>query len=236
VKRFLAVANFSKHQHYKDRNPPWIKFHTSTLSNYAIASLPDAAQGQLFKLWLVASRHDNRIPYDLKFIKREIRANGRLYIRELIASGLLELCEQDASTALAPRARSRESEVETETETDPTAAPADIVRTPGEIAFLATVPPDKRIIWEHILNGWRVGLGTPRMKPFSDDDISAGLLEYLAKTTTPDFSPRHVCTFPEQIRERREESEPRRIRGPQHIIAPVSDFMDGAEEDFRHAL
>jgi hypothetical protein len=75
----------------------------------------------------------------------------------------------------------------------------------GEVAFLAKVPKEKRATWRAILKGWREGLGTPRMKPFTDDDIRAGLLEYIAKTGEDrDFSPQHVVTFPEGIRQRRE--------------------------------
>lgn len=103
-------------------------------------------------------------------------------------------------------------------------------RTDGEVAFLGTLPPEKRGTWERIFDGWRQGLGTPGMKPFTDEDISVGLLEYLAKTTAPDFSPQHVVTFPAGVKERRERV--RILKGPQ----PVSDFMAGAEEEFRDAL
>ena len=106
--QYLAVKDFEKFQHYKDRNPPWIKLYASVLSNYVITSLPDAAQGQLFKLWLMASRHENKIPYDLRFIRQEIKPTGRLFITELIASGLIAVCQHDASTTLAPRALARE--------------------------------------------------------------------------------------------------------------------------------
>lgn len=131
--QFLEVKDFEKTQHYKDRHPPWIKLYYSDLSDYEITQLPDAAQAQLFKLRLVASRHDNRIPYDLRFIRREIKPTGKLYIEELLASGLLAVCQQDASdllasdkknasTVLAPRARSRETEGNVVTPTQPVGA------------------------------------------------------------------------------------------------------------------
>jgi len=32
--QFLAVKNFERFQHYKDRNPPWIKLHAAVLDDY----------------------------------------------------------------------------------------------------------------------------------------------------------------------------------------------------------
>lgn len=146
--QFLAVKNFEKFQHYKDRNPPWIKFHFSTLSDYAITSLSDAAQGQLFKFWLLASRHDNRIPNNPTWLRREIKANGPLKLKELLASGLLELREHDASGSLSltrADAPSQEAEVEKEgeTEKEKTTATAREV-SPGRQMLIASLPEPSR--------------------------------------------------------------------------------------------
>lgn len=84
--------------------------------------------------------------------------------------------------------------------------------TEGELAFFAAVPPEKRGYWEAVCRNWRNGLGTPGMKAFSPDDISIGLLEYLAKTDKPDFTPQYVVAFPDGIRARREEG--RVVRPP----------------------
>lgn len=86
--KFLTVKNFERFQHYKDRAPLWIKMHTSVLSDFALLSLPEAAQAQLFKLWVLASRMDNRIPNDRKFIAAQIFAK-KLYVAELVAAGFL---------------------------------------------------------------------------------------------------------------------------------------------------
>ena len=64
----LVVLNWGRFQHYKDRNPPWIKFHTSLLDDYEFQRLPDAAKWQLLLLWLVAARQDNRIPDDREWL------------------------------------------------------------------------------------------------------------------------------------------------------------------------
>lgn len=118
--RTLSVKNFEKYQHYKDRTPPWIKLYNDLLDDYEFGSLPDATKWHLIAIWLLASRSDNRIPYDEAWISRRINANGNLDLARLINSGFLivnqELPkpEHDASRAL-DLARSREGEGEADT-------------------------------------------------------------------------------------------------------------------------
>jgi hypothetical protein len=134
----LAVKDFEKFQHYKDRHPPWIKLYRSLLDDDELAALPEAAQMQLVKLWLVASTCDNRILFDRRRIVQRIGAKSRLYLDELIAGGWLLIVEENASedasngasnhasNALGltrADARSREVEGETETEKEQTKPP-----------------------------------------------------------------------------------------------------------------
>lgn len=109
--KYLVVKDYAKHQHYRDRNPVWIKLYVALLHDFTFLALPEAAQAQLVKIWIMAAKTDNRIPHDPKFIARAIHATGKLYIPELLASGLLAECEQDASLETE-----REGEEETETE------------------------------------------------------------------------------------------------------------------------
>lgn len=118
---YLSVKNFERFQHYKDRAPPWIKFHASTLDDYEFAQLPDASKGHLLSIWLLASKLDNRIPNDAKWIARRINATERVDIELLVRAGFLS--EQDASGTLATRTQDacleteeRERREETETE------------------------------------------------------------------------------------------------------------------------
>lgn len=99
-------------------------------------------------------------------------------------------------TSLEPRAY---------TQSNSSSTPSYVL-TDGECAFLAALPDEKRPRWEMQFRNWRQGLGTPGMRPFTDDDISVGLIEYLTKVDNPDFSPQHVVTFPERARARREQA------------------------------
>lgn len=115
----LLVKNWTEFQHYKDRNPPWIKLHRSLLDDYDFARLPDASKAHLMLLWLFASQNGGKIPEDAKFLQRKLGlekppdlkafVNQRLLIPEQDASKPLSDCEQCASDVQA-LARSQESE------------------------------------------------------------------------------------------------------------------------------
>ncbi|WP_420335553.1 hypothetical protein [Roseibium sp.] len=119
----FSVKNFEKFQHYKDRNPPWIKLYNELLDDYEFGCLPDISKWHLIAIWLLASRSGNRIPMDERWVAKRISANDELNLQVLFDFGFLvenqELrnVEQDASKRLA-LARSRETETEGETEAE----------------------------------------------------------------------------------------------------------------------
>ena len=125
AKQFLRVKNFDKFQHYKDRNPPWIKLYNDLLDDYDFSCLQDASKLHLLMIWLVASRTNNKIPIDTKWIERKINATESVNLDELLASGFLEKheenqklhnVEQVASTTLSKRKQDDCLEGETERE------------------------------------------------------------------------------------------------------------------------
>ena len=121
---WLTIKNWNTFQHYKDRNPPWIKLHRAVLDDYAFAALPDAQKAHLVLLWLfAASQAAGSIPNDAAFLSRKLGTTEAIDLENLVNAGFLIL-EQDASNVLAERkqdaciplalARSRESESEAE--------------------------------------------------------------------------------------------------------------------------
>jgi hypothetical protein len=106
VKTF-SVKNFERFQHYKDRAPPWIKLYNELLDDYEFGRLPDASKMHLIAIWLLASRSDNKIPYDAAWVARRINANTKVDLTLLACSGFIVVdqqvqgVEQDASNALA---------------------------------------------------------------------------------------------------------------------------------------
>jgi hypothetical protein len=103
----FSVKNFERFQHYKDRSPPWIKLYNELLDDYEFGRLPDASKMHLIAIWLLASRSDNKIPYDAAWVARRINANTKVDLTLLACSGFIVVdqslpnVEQDASKPLA---------------------------------------------------------------------------------------------------------------------------------------
>jgi hypothetical protein len=120
----FSVKNFEKFQHYKDRSPPWIKLYNELLDDYQFACLQDASKLHLIMIWLLASRSDNRLPYDPAWVAKRINATAKVDLDALARSGFLivnqalQSPEQDASKPLAECLSRERDRVETETETE----------------------------------------------------------------------------------------------------------------------
>ena len=102
MKKYFSVSNWGEFQHYKDRNPPWIKLHNQLLDNYEFENLTDATKGHLLCIWMLASRTNNKLPYDHSWIKRKIGANSTIDLKSLECSGFIEVqgVERNASMML----------------------------------------------------------------------------------------------------------------------------------------
>jgi hypothetical protein len=88
--QYLRVRNWEKFQHYKDRQPPWIKLHVSLIDDYEFTVLPDQIKYQLMGIWMLAAKTDNKIPVDAKWIRDKIGVKGKLNLDVLLAAGFLE--------------------------------------------------------------------------------------------------------------------------------------------------
>jgi len=119
--RHFRVRNYERFQHYKERLPPWIKLHYTILDNYEIYSLDDATKWHIVAIWLLASRHNNRLPFDPAWIGHRINAQTPVDLDRLISLDFIE--EIDDSILLASLKQDRLSETETETEADPPTVP-----------------------------------------------------------------------------------------------------------------
>ena len=107
---YIKICNWKKHQHYKDRNPPWIKLHNDLLTKYKYRCLQDASKLLLISLWLLRCKQNGDIPKDLAYIREITAIKGKINLQPLIKAGFIE-CYSPASKPLAPK-----TETETETE------------------------------------------------------------------------------------------------------------------------
>lgn len=118
----LKPKNWMKFQHYKDRNPPWIKLHKEMLNDPDFMSLSLACIGLAQLLWLLASESktgeidasEKKLTFRLRKPWSEIKKN----LNTLIDSGFFVVLA-DARGVLAYDTEScSEGETETETETE----------------------------------------------------------------------------------------------------------------------
>lgn len=106
----LFVKNWKEFQHYKDRNPSWIKLHKRFLDDYVFHRLQLASRALAPMIWLLASEsEDGSIEYDLDEIAFRVHSTkdevnnaltplidaGFIYV-EQVASEPLADCKQSA--------------------------------------------------------------------------------------------------------------------------------------------
>lgn len=128
MKTSLTVKNWEKFQHYKDRNPPWIKLSTSTFQDYEFGKLHDASKLLAVCIWTLASRSkDGQVPYDFEWIKSQCNLSSVVKLdnlKELIkhgfiidASEMLAECKQvaipETYSEYSKEAYSKEAETDT---------------------------------------------------------------------------------------------------------------------------
>lgn len=119
---YAKIVGWEKFQHYKDRNPPWIKLHRVILTSYRFARLPDVSKAHFYGLLLLASENNGLFPSDPDFLAEALHATEPVSLGPLVSAGLIRYvasCKQDDSNTLSfARSRETETEVETETETE----------------------------------------------------------------------------------------------------------------------
>jgi hypothetical protein len=105
----LIPNNWHDFQHYKHRNPPWIKFHKKLLDNMTFQRLPVASRAIAPMLWLLASESENGLieksTEEIAFRLRMAEKDVLTAIKPLIDNGffndadnVLASCLQDATT------------------------------------------------------------------------------------------------------------------------------------------
>ncbi len=104
-KRYLCVRDFDALQHYKDRNPIWIKLYNSILEDYEFARLPDATKFHAIGLMLLASRLSNRFPDDADWLAARIDASEKIDVELLIESKFLEIIREEKATTNARKSK-----------------------------------------------------------------------------------------------------------------------------------
>lgn len=98
--RYLRVKNWGDLQHYRDKEPKWIKAYAKLLHDGRFQELDEPVQYQLFRIWLVASQSSRftfdetgrRVPvvaYDERTLRRAIKTLKKIPLEMFVREGWL---------------------------------------------------------------------------------------------------------------------------------------------------
>lgn len=99
---YLEIVKWREHQHYTNRNPPWVKLHTKLLENDEMRELTCTARLLSLLLLCVAAKRDNRIPESAPWLSVEVGLPPRAITKaldELLAVGYLKRTRSASSGA-----------------------------------------------------------------------------------------------------------------------------------------
>jgi hypothetical protein len=102
--KFISVNGWEKFQHYKDRDPPWIKLYRDILTTESWVLGTDLSRLVQLASTLLAARYKNKIPLNWPLIKRvaSLDCGEKPFleaISHLVATGFLTVEEDQAVTS-----------------------------------------------------------------------------------------------------------------------------------------
>lgn len=110
----MKIKNWTKHQHFKDRKPPWIKLYRDILDDMDWHELDAKSAKVLVMLWLIASENDGELP-PVKTLAFRLRMSEKDVISS--CDSLSNWLVQDDIGVISERYQSDSVETERETET-----------------------------------------------------------------------------------------------------------------------
>src|SRR3954463_13419951 len=110
AERWIVIPNWDRFQHYKDRNPSWIKGYVELLNDTEFRRLTFPQRGLLFGIWLLYASTRRQVPYSAAWLAhrlggiteweyRKVRQHGAGVLRarrehvESMSSDVRELAE-----------------------------------------------------------------------------------------------------------------------------------------------
>lgn len=138
---FIRIVNWDRLQHYKDRNPPWIKLHRDLLTSETWVSSTNDDRVLAIAIMMLAAATGNRVPANPRYIQRIAYLEKEPDLSALVALKFIEILEE-TPPASKPLASARpETETEGETDTlEPSGSNGAVApRTPSAIDLKAAV-------------------------------------------------------------------------------------------------
>ena len=159
----IKIINWGKYQSYKDRRPPWIRFHRTMIDNYEFQMMSADARALLPMFWLLACEDEDpksgEIKYSIKEISFRLRQTKKTIttvIKALQVAGFIT-CNETVMKLCKDSSISVTTETETETETE----------VKKKKATLPTVEDVKLYFKE---NGYKESAGENAFHYYNDND------------------------------------------------------------------
>jgi hypothetical protein len=104
AQKFLSIANFEKTQHYKHRNPPWVRLYKSLFADREFMKLSISSRYLYLGLLTLCSEHANRVPMDCTWIAHRLHMKeSEIDLTPLYRSGLLLASRNHVASMLATK-------------------------------------------------------------------------------------------------------------------------------------
>jgi len=111
---YFGIKNYERYQHYKHRNPPWIKLYYDLLDDDAFISLDIASRHHYMTLLLIAGRQNNRVNSDGSYLQKVMRLDAQPDLTTLFNTGFLIALRKRGAIKKTPKPRSEYLSSETE--------------------------------------------------------------------------------------------------------------------------
>lgn len=117
---FLEIKNWTNFQHYKNRNPPWIKLHYELITSHDWVMWDDASKMLAVVCMMLASRNEGKVPADESYIQKVAHLQKKPNLKPLINSGFFvdasKMLALDASTKTETYSKEKDKEKNTKKE------------------------------------------------------------------------------------------------------------------------
>ena len=95
---YFIVTDWQQHQHYRDRDPKWIKLHLwEVLDSYEFSQMPEVDQIHLLKIRLLFAKENppsnttiKPLPIDVKYISGRIASKKKVNLERLLKTSFLK--------------------------------------------------------------------------------------------------------------------------------------------------
>lgn len=88
------IVEWARYQHYRDRDPPWIKLHRDLLTSRTWVDSDDRSRLLAIACMLIAAGTENKIPADAKHVKRRAYFDWEPDFAPLVEVGFIELVSE----------------------------------------------------------------------------------------------------------------------------------------------